>query len=184
MITGRSSTLLWSFAGALLLAAGVVVVVAMRPVEDAPRPAPLPLDDPAGTRSAAAPSTQPAAPLQPAALTRVEVPTVEPAPVLPVAQAVAEPIAQEGAQPTPEPGGRAPRLSDDEQLQAGMERMVAGQEAQIVRLEATVVAAEQAGDVDGAHLRRSRLVTLRNMHATLRAQLDRLREEHALSDPQ
>lgn len=77
MTTGRESTLLWSIAGALLLAAGVVVVVAMTPSDEVPLPAPAPPPaESATTRLAEAPPSSPAAPLAPSTLIRADVPVV------------------------------------------------------------------------------------------------------------
>lgn len=79
MSAPRESTLLWSVAGGFLLAAGVVVVIAMRRSDDAPLPAP-PIDTAEETATAEAASTAasaPSAPLVAAEFARAEVLVVE-----------------------------------------------------------------------------------------------------------
>ena len=209
MTSGRDSTLLWSVAGGLLLAAGIVVVVAMRPSDEAPRPAPEPLDAPTDTRTAEAARTKPVEHLAPASLARAAVPTV-----LPPEAVIAAPVeaAPEGAPaavppgaPRPfglsvlplsatalrrvqlsvpmaqvlQPGVRTPRPPLATQRLEAMENMVAEQEAQIRQLEGTAAEAERAGDTEGARLRRERLVILQRLHGTLRTQLESMRAERA-----
>jgi len=100
MSAPRESTVLWSVAGALLLAAGVVVVIAMRPSDDATLPAP-PIDTAEETATSESESTAanaPSAPLVAAEFARADVPVVEGAEPTPTTAATTDTTADgEGA---------------------------------------------------------------------------------------
>ncbi len=96
MSARRESTLLWSVAGGLLLAAGVVVVIAMRRSDETPLPAP-PIDtvDEAVTAEAASTAANaPSAPLVAAEFARAAVPVVEGAEPVPATADTTDPAVE------------------------------------------------------------------------------------------
>jgi len=207
MSQGRQGVVLWSLAGAMLLVAGVFVVVAMRPsshvapaAERAEEPAEgMPVEPPSASAAPEAPANVQV--LQGSPVSRVE-PRVGDTPAEPLEEA-----AQQPAEPPPapgfaplvppvvgalrdvrlavpisnvlQPGTPGARPPAQAQRLDGMEGIVAGQEAEIRRLEQSLAEAERIGDIDDARLRRGRLTQLRRVHGGLEKQLTRMRAEAA-----